>query len=137
MEAEHERKQEEQLKKLIQEQGWHTPRAGFTDAVMGALNSEAAAAPVSYKPLISRTAWGFLALAIGSVCLFMLLGNWEQEAGFLSDRWAEKLTSLMMYGYLDEMTVSNSLVYAFLGLSVFVYIQIFLLKRKMDRQLLT
>ncbi len=128
------------IKKLVREGGYDHPSDGFTDAVMKKLEQELSVAEsTQYRRLIPGHIWLLIGLGLGGICWYLL--SWERGQGLRStlfpyaDRIIEpelmRQLMEMNWNFLDNINIHNTSVYAILMLSLFLYLQFILLKKKL------
>ncbi len=126
---------EEQFKDigdLVKDAGLETPSVDFLDAVMSKVDVDQVNSSVLYKPLISNVAWmviGFIVVMV--VCLLLLFDGGENSIFDKIDVVGLSLTSFNnpFKGY----TFHKTTVYGILFLSFLFFVQVPMLKRKMDK----
>ena len=140
MKTDQDKSSNEFIKKLIREKGYDHPSADFTDGVMKQLEHEVLVAdPIKYKTLIPTRIWILIGIGLAGLFWFMLSGNSGQTTGINLYPYAERLNDLgiirhfgeMNWNYMDNINVNTTVVYALLMLSIFLYLQFILLKRKL------
>ena len=140
MKADQEKSHEELVKKLVQETGYELPGNGFTGAVMKQIAKEVSrASSIKYKTLIPSHIWLVIGLSIVAICGFLLSGDGGNGPFAKLIPYAESLNDLQLVRqyvnrgiqYLDNINIYNTAVYAMLMLSVFLYLQFILLKKKL------
>lgn len=136
MEADQNNQLDNFIKKVVSEAGVEEPTASFTEAIMQDIQqSEISTLKTRYKPLISKYLWIAIGLVIIGACTISLLGDWETK---LSIPYVENLSELnfisalnnLDYSLMDNINIHNNVVYAVLMLSIFFYIQMLLLERR-------
>ncbi|WP_430968717.1 hypothetical protein [Spongiimicrobium sp. 2-473A-2-J] len=134
MEENKEKELDALLKKTVKEAGLEQPSMDFTATVLSKISETAPTTARVYRPLISKGAWLLLLLAVLGVFAYSLLGNGDLSFMGLSDvRWSEHLN----FDFLEQWTqwkISNIFVYGTLGLTLFVCLQVVLLKRHLDNR---
>lgn len=121
------------VKKMVKEAGLEAPSEHFTEQLLHKIELAGKQSPVTaYQPLISRTTW--LLLGIGFIGLFVYFVFAGTDTGMV---WLSDLSFDFpeKYSFLDKISkinISETISYSVIGISLFVYIQLFLLKRYMD-----
>ena len=122
-------KQDKLLCDLLQESSLEKPSLDFSKSVMEKI--QAKRATTVYEPLISKKAWGLIALTflITSVGLYFYPeSNWiDLDRGFL----VEKLSGITTF--LPNVEISKTTLYAVVFLALF-FIQIPFLKRFIEKK---
>ncbi|MEO9511192.1 MAG: hypothetical protein ABJN84_14625 [Flavobacteriaceae bacterium] len=114
------------LKKNIKEIGLEEPSTNFTTDVFLKIQTLPIENVYVHKPLISKWGWCLIALLITGVSLLLL------NTGPFQQNWIPVLkldffTKLALFDNLNF--ISNTMVYGFLALTIFIYVQVFVLKR--------
>jgi len=123
------------VKKIIQEIGLEEPSLNFTETVLSKI--ETAREPNSvtvYTPLISKFSWAILAVIVVGMGALALFGKVDTK-----NSWLEyiNLDAVSEFTFLDSMAnlkFPSTLVYGVLALTIFVYVQIFLLKNHLGKK---
>ncbi len=124
------------IKKMVKEAGLESPSANFTHKVLGKIQRGTQQSHVTiYQPLISRTTWILLALVILSLFGYLVLVTENESATWFSILNVDFLSKYNIFALLANTSISETLIYSTIGLSIIVYIQLFLLKRYMDIRL--
>ena len=140
MEADQEKTQNEFVKKLVQESGYEEVGNGFTESVMKQIGKEAFEGnPIKYKSLIPSHIWLAIGLSVIGICGFLLSSDGGNGPFAKLIPYTESLNDLELVRqyvevniqYLDNINIYNTAVYAMLMLSVFLYLQFILLKKKL------
>ena len=139
MEDNQEKYTDDLIKKLIREKGYEQPSEQFTDAVMQQLEKEVLTESVRYKTLIPKQIWILIGIGLAIVCWTLL--SWERDPGLRSKLfpYADRLYELEViqristinWNYFDNINIHTTVVYALLMLSFFLYLQFFLLRKKL------
>ncbi len=141
MKEEQDKKLEDFIKKSVVEAGMEEPSEGFTNSVLEKIAvMEERKRSVKYVPLISKRTWIVIAVVILGLCVMMLTQDWgtihpDRTVPFL--KW---MPHLELSGVLDQSLMNSleniqlhrNVVYAVLIFSFFIYIQIFMIKRRAD-----
>ena len=140
MKADKDKSREEVVKKLVQETGYELPGTGFTETVMKQIAKDVSGVnSIKYKTLIPSHIWLVIGLSIVAICGFLLSGDGGNGPFVKFIPYAESLNDLELLRqhvnsgiqYLDNINIYNTVVYAMLMLSVFLYLQFILLKKKL------
>ena len=116
------KREEDLLKKLVTDAGLDKPAEGFSADVMDKiLNSTEA--KIRYTPLISKKVWWLLAVAFGTLLIFLYMNPSSSGSFFTLD-----LSSEGVKFSLPEFNFSRTLIYGTLFLSLFIF-QVPLLKK--------
>ncbi|MEA1787545.1 hypothetical protein U1E44_15695 [Arenibacter sp. GZD96] len=124
------------IKKMVKEAGLDAPSEQLTSRVLQSI--EQLNLPVStttYKPLISNTFWGFLGTVLVGIILYVAFENTDQGISFLYTMNFDFLTKYEGYIASLNSVLSETLWYSIIGLILFFYIQLFILKRYMDHRI--
>lgn len=124
--------QYKEMKHLIKEAGIDHPSSGFLQNVMNQIETSEVQKLSVYTPLISRKAWLVIGTAIVMLLLFM---------PFLSDS-NESILNTMDFSFLNKISVENpfsdfkfhkTTIYGILFLAILFFIQIPMLKNRIDK----
>jgi hypothetical protein len=122
------------IKKSIQEVGLDTPSLDFTNSVMSKIQIETERSAVFvHKPLFSKSTWFAIISMVIAIFAYVIFGQPEQETTWL---WFSKLNDLASFnlmGSMPNIAVSRTLTYGILAVTFFVWVQIFLLKKHIDK----
>ena len=144
MKAEQGNSSDKLIKKLVREKGYDHPVDGFTDAVMEKLEKELSVAEsTKYKTLIPGHIWMLVGLGLAGICWYSLTRDggqgWRSTLFPYADRIIEPelLRQLMdmNWNFMDNINIHTTSVYAILMLSLFLYLQFILLKKKLFNSL--
>lgn len=140
MKDDQEKSSNDLVKKLIREKGYDYPADGFTDSVMKNLEKEVLVMEsTKYKTLIPGRIW--LLIGIGLIGIFWFMLSWDGAQALRLNLfpYADRLNDLglvqrfgeMNWNFMDNINIHNTVVYALLMLSFFLYLQFILLKKKL------
>ena len=139
MDADQNKQTDNFIKKIVSEAGVEKPSASFTDSIMQDLHqSEISELKTGDKPLINKYLWMVFGLIIIAACAVLLLGNWETNFTVPYVEDLAKLNFINALNDLDSITMDNinihsNVVYAVLMLSIFFYIQMLLLEKRVPQ----
>ncbi len=122
------------VKRVVDEIGLEQPSIDFTKSVLSKIQSETKKSAISYKPLISKSAWVVLATIVFGIFLYVIFGNPRMEINSPAFSVLNKLAAFDFSVEIPYRSVSNIYVYGFLGLTFFMGIQIFVLKHHFDKR---
>ena len=140
MKADQDKSREEVVKKFVKESGYEFPGNGFTETVMQLIGKEVSEEKsIKYKTLIPSRVWLVIGLSVIGICGFLISGEGGNGPFSKLIPYAESLNDLELVRqyvntgiqYLDNINIYNTVVYAMLMLSVFLYLQVILLKKKL------
>lgn len=123
------------VKKIVKSSGLDTPSDGFTQSIMSnILAQEEKITTIEYKPLISKISWAVLATCGVLLFAFVIFGNAD-----LNVDWIPRIDHVASFkiGFVDslkQLRLPNTLVYALIGLTLFVYVQIIFLKKHLENR---
>ncbi len=138
MDAEQNKKLDKFIKKAVSEAGVEEPSSGFTETIMRDITqTEISTIRPNNKPLINKYLWLVIGLVVIAACSVSLLGDWETN---LAIPYLDSFPELNLMSTLnnldislmDNISIHNNVVYAVLMLSVFFYVQMLLLERKVQ-----
>ena len=140
MKADQEKSSEDLVKKLMREKGYDHPSDGFTDSVMQHLEKEVLVTKTTkYKTLIPGRIWLLIGIGLAGIFWYMLSQDGGQALRYNFFPYADRLNDFslirhfgkMNWNYLDNINIHTTVVYALLMLSFFLYLQFYLLKKKL------
>ncbi len=120
------------IEHLIKEADLHHPSIDFSKNVMGQIEALTEQKEMIYQPLISKKAWLVIAVALVLICIAVM---------FLSDEKSSVLNRVDL-SFLNFESIKNPLsgfefhkttLYGVLFLVILFFVQIPLLKRRIDR----
>ena len=127
------------IKKSVSELGTEEPSAGFTESVMERVREVSAkSSATAYEPLLPARIWVPASLLILALIAIVLTGNWDQDIiqipylDFVQDLRVKRILNTQYFSSLDNINIHKNVVYAVLMLSVFLYVQIIYLKRRVQ-----
>ena len=123
------------LTKAIKEVGLEEPPVTFTASVISKIKAENKTSLISNKPLIAKPIWFIGAISVLAMVAWAILGFDTSEP-----RW---LTSIILDDYLGlgyfnilSSDLSTTAIYALIGFTFFVLLQVYLLKHRYEKKLL-
>lgn len=134
MEENKERELDIFVKRVVHEIGLEQPSIDFTESVLSKIQVQTQKSAISYKPLISKSAWWVLATIFFGICIYVIFGNPPMEIAWPAFSGLNKLTAFNLSVKIPFQSVSNAYVYGFLGLTFFMGIQVFVLKHRFDKR---
>ncbi len=128
---------EEQFKditNIVKEAGLHNPSSSFSKNVMNKIEMMASVEPVTYTPLISKKTWFGLALLM----IILIIGIFFFPEGDKSILDAVDFSFLKFKGAsvtnpFSKITLYKTTLYGVLFLAALFFIQIPILKRRIDQ----
>ena len=139
MKADQEKNPDKIIRSLIKEGGIDEAPQGFTNSVMQAIHSvEEINFATVYKPLISKTAWAILGIALVGLFVYMLttdqqaisIGHYIPFSEYISDSGLAGLIDKLSLNGMGNINIHSNMVYALMMLPFFFLIQIYFLQRK-------
>jgi len=126
------------IRKSIKEVGLETPSIDFTDSILSkiAVANEKNSLLVT-KPLLSKTTWFLILAAVAAIFGYVLLGNSTTESVWLTAIQLNRLTSFNLSLNMPNLAPSATFIYGSIAIALFVWIQVFLLKQKLNRRYIT
>jgi hypothetical protein len=123
------------VRRQIKKEGLESPSSDFTQSVLSKIEGEhLVVSDINNKPLISKPIWYALsALLIGGF-VFLIFGDFASDVIWLPQISLQKIFELNLFGQLPQLTVSDTYVYAFIGLALFMGVQVYLLKNHFDKR---
>lgn len=133
MDKETDKQLEEFTEKLLGHMARETPSFDFTTRVMSQVKVLSESYEPRHKPLISKKLWLFMAVFVAGVFSYSIFGNVQTENSWLSyiklDIWPNFNTF-----FFSEYKISNVFLYGLVGFTLFMGIQILLLKNHFDKR---
>lgn len=123
------------IKKIVKSAGIETPSDGFTQNIMSKIVAqEEKITTIEYKPLISKTSWFVLAAFAVFLFTFIIFGNIDLNISWLPgiDQLAPNKVGFL--DFLSQIHLPSTLVYGLSGLALFIYVQIFFLKKHLENR---
>lgn len=122
------------IRKSINEVGLENPSEDFTNLVMSSIKVDSETSTVfKYQPLISKTTWFIIITLVAAIFAYVIFGQPNTKATWLSAIQLNKLSSFNLMGRMPSISVSNTFVYGILAVTFFVWIQILVLKKRVDK----
>lgn len=131
-----ERELEKLAGKIFRDDTLNVPSLDFTSKVMSRIEVARHHSITAYVPLISRKVWGILGLGLLGTFLFSFLTEDQNKVGIWYNNF--ELPQFQLPNILDRLPaipISDTLVYGILAFTLFLYVQIFILKKYMDGRL--
>jgi hypothetical protein len=121
-------------KKYVKEIDKEGPSLGFTSNLMQKIVEEnhQFSKIDANKPLISKSIWILLALAVVAV-LFIPFKNNEESMFNFPDLNFSFLEKIQFSGFLETFTVSNTVLYAVLFFGIMLFAQVLFLKKYFNK----
>jgi len=117
------------VQKRIKAEALEQPPKDFTVSVVERIEMESKASVLmNYKPLISKYTWLTLSAIILGLLCFLVFGNLAIETAWLPEIAIQNTKLLNLSEHLPKLALSNTYVYAFIGLAFFMGIQVYILK---------
>ena len=123
------------LKKAVKEAGLESPSDNFTSSLLAKIGEQTVYSTVSRnKPLIPRYVWLVLVLAVSSVFTFVVAEGQGGEIGWFSGLGWNGFVDTDLLSKFQIPNISNTVVYGFVILAIFMGIQVVLLKHHFDKR---
>ncbi len=136
METNNEKEFDEFLKGTIRSMDFEPPSANFTDLVMAKVQKASEKnRTVVYSPLISKAGWYSLAFLVMMVLSFILFGDRIFGVTWFSGPGSAWDSVNVFWRKVPTFQVSNIVVYGFVILALFVWIQVVLLKHYFEKRI--
>ncbi len=120
------------IKHLVKEAGLDHPNPGFLNNVMNQIEVAQTQKSIVYKPLISKKIWFVIGLVIVGL-LFVLPFLSEGKASIIDKVDLSFLNFKGINNPLSGFTFHKTTIYGMLFLAILFFVQIPLLKRRIDR----
>ena len=120
------------VKKVIVKASLETPSFDFTVQIMTQLVAKKQSESTIYKPLISRTVWIAIFVGFGVLIAYSFFGIQQESQNWIRD--FDGLTYSAIFNKFPKITVSKTVLYALVSLSVMILIQVSVLKDYLDKR---
>ena len=121
------------IKKIVNEVGLEKPSVNFTDAVLSKVQVAVLKGSTGYTPLISKSAWFIMAVSTVAVIVYMIFGDATIEIPWVSSLIQSIPTDNSFFNAFSNVKISETFLFATVGLTIFIGIQIFLLKHQFEK----
>lgn len=122
------------IKKSVQEVGLEKPSLDFTDLVLSKIEVESEKSPAfQYQPILSKSTWFIILAMVAAIFGYVIFGNPNLENTMFSFSQLNKMTAFNILGEIPSPEVSNTFIYSFLIFTIFVILQVFMIKQRLDR----
>ena len=130
---------DELVDKMMRSSRLETPSFNFTDVVMQHIVATSENKVTAYKPLISKTVWGFILVGFISIVIYAVFAAQTETTGWLdavdySLFSNNKISHMLANLKFPNTVISKTFVYAFVFLAVMVCIQIPILKHHFNQR---
>lgn len=130
---------DELVDKMMKSSLLETPSFNFTDVVMQHVSAISKNKVTDYKPLISKTVWGFILAGFIATIIFVVFGTQTQTSGWLNSVdyslfSNNKISHILANLKFPNTVISKTFVYAFVFLAVMVCVQIPILKHHFNQR---
>jgi len=128
------KKLEDFIKKSVKKVGLEKPSIDFTDSVLSkiAVANEKGSVLVT-KPLFSQTTWFMILAVMALIFAYVLVGESTTESAWLATIKINKLAYFNLPLNMPKLTYSSTFVYGSTAIVLFVWIQVFLLKQRLNK----
>lgn len=121
--------------KVMKSSSLETPSFNFTDSVMSKVLALSANKVTVYKPLISKTAWAFIAIGFIATIIFVIFGTQTEPSDIdFSFLLNHKLTHAMANFNIPNFTITKTFAYAFVFFALMICVQIPILKHHFNQR---
>ncbi|MEO9891712.1 hypothetical protein [Aurantibacter sp.] len=135
MDQKADKKLEEFTEKLMQDFSLESPAIDFTTKVMSRVEGLSDSKITTYQPIISKRIWWLLGISIsGVIAYFTLAKNNPANSTWLSTFTFNPLQNSNTLNLIN-MEISSVGIYAIMGFTFFVSIQILILKNHFNKRL--
>ncbi len=122
------------MEHLVKEAGLNHPSSGFSQNVMNQIKAMAVQKPIVYKPLISKKAWIIITtVLLGLLVVIAFLSDPQTSVLNTIDLSFLSFKSINLNNPLSGFTFHKTTLYGILFLAALFFIQIPILKRRIDR----
>lgn len=123
------------IRKTISEVGLESPSTDFNDLIWEKIERETTEnTTYVHQPLFSKTTWFCFGAVFTSIFIYAIIGNYEKSHIWFSLINLNRFTSLNIGSVLSKMEISNLYVYGILILTLSVICQVFIIKKRHDKQ---
>lgn len=123
------------VRRSIKEVGLEEPSIDFTDSVLSKIAVAKQKKNVLIaKPLLSKTTWFLTLAAVAAIFGFVLFSDSTVESKWLAAVQLNKLTSYNLSLNLPELSFSTAFIYGSIAIALFVWLQVFLIKQRLDKR---
>lgn len=126
---------EKLTRKVMSNSVLESPSFDLKSTVMAEIKSSQVSTVTSYTPLISTRVWILIGITLVALILFMIFGDLNVTAGWLSQIGIERFYNYEFSNPLSNLNVPTTLVYAVVFFGIMLTIQIPLLKRYFNQRL--
>ena len=124
------------IRKTIIEAGLENPSVDFTRSVLSKIQADAQKSTAFvYRPLISKSVWMMILTAIAGVFVYSIWENPSSETSWLAVLKLNRFAEFNLLANSLNFYISNTVIYSFVGLAFFVWVQVFLLKSYMNKRI--
>ncbi|VAW16712.1 hypothetical protein MNBD_BACTEROID03-16 [hydrothermal vent metagenome] len=124
------------IRKAVIEVGLENPTVDFTRSVLSKIQADAQKSTAFvYRPLISKSVWLMILTAIAGVFVYSIWENPSSEISWLAVSKLNRFAEFNLLANSLNFYISNTVIYSFVGLAFFVWVQVFLLKSYMNKRI--
>jgi len=131
---EEDKKLDDFIRKSIKDIGLESPSVDFSDLIQAKILTNTNLSPhLTYKPLLPKTVWVFVVLFVAVIFAHAVFGQPELQTTWFSMAQLNKLASFNILGKIPIIPISSTLVYGILTFTIFVWVQILIIKKRVDK----
>ena len=123
------------LRKAVKEVGLEEPSTNFNQAIFSKLELNKVSHIKNAKPLIPLVGWILIWISFIALVASVLFFGQGQKTDGLYINLLNKLVNLNFINKIPDFQVSEIYTYGVIGLLVFLYVQIFALKKYLNNKL--
>ncbi|WP_291869621.1 hypothetical protein [Maribacter sp.] len=117
--------------KAIKEVGMESPSLDFTKKLLAKIEvKQVKKTHFVYKPIITKYAWGIIAAVFLVVLGYIVTGDYQSNMSW----WSAFNLDLKWHIKLPEISISKTYIYCFIGFTVFLGLQVYLIKQHHSKQ---
>jgi hypothetical protein len=120
--------------KIIKDASLESPSFDFTNSVMSQINSLNTSKSLVYKPLISKTVWGFISIGFLLVVLYAIFGTTTENSSLLT-HFDFSIFDLKWKSVFSGFAFSKTAMYAIVFFGLMFCLQIPFLKHHFNQRL--
>lgn len=122
-------------KKVVKDAGLDRPSVNFTDSVLSKIQLAAdKKKSFVHQPLISKKYWLLIALGVGAIFAYIIFAKPNVDEGLLRMMKWNQLVEFNLFGKLSNFGVSSTVMYGFLALAFFIWVQVLWLTKRVGKR---
>ena len=122
-------------RKLVGKASLEQPSLDFTQRVMSEILALKKSKVTTYVPLISKRVWVFIAIGVSTIVAYVAFGTAEMDSSWMTRLGLEHYADYSVKNPMEEVKLSQTLIYTLVLFALMICIQVPLLKRYFDNRL--